>query len=598
MSSGKNNPIISHLKGILGPGSRGDLLDEELLEKFVTHQDENAFAMLLRRHGAMVWGVCRRLLTHRQDSEDAFQATFLVLACKAASIGQRKLVANWLFGVARRAALNLRVRRARRAQREQLCGEPPDIPAPLEKSWNEGRGVLDEELARVPAKYRLPLLLCGLEGMTHEEAGKCLGWPTGTVAGRLSRGRVLLRSQLLRRGITAPVAGALTVMAAAAPAAAVVSPQLAAASVRGAMALVAAGKTAVVDSPVVAALMHQVILKMFLARLLKTTIVIAAMAMTLAGAGVIWHGNRSTEPITSEDVGKHHPGPLTHLHSVSDRLAGPRAGPVTGKPALTLPSNPNDVVFRMDRSVDSVRAPGMVLTIFADGRVIAEVPEGLSSLSATDLTKYEKEQGIAGDIDQDAKRQKAKVLEGKLSNQELEELLRFALHEQEFFNFDPAAVKAAIRDKYQSDGKVTDNNDATTTGFHIQTAERNHEVQWRQLAKAAWDFPQVERLLQLQAVEWRLSHVFYVLLGGGQERVKEVAAQMTHLAQPYYRQYPDAPRLTAADLFKVTPAPDGSRAEFTFIRNKERTVCKPLFGISINVPQQGDPTVTYVMPPQ
>src|SRR5262249_54173146 len=170
------------------------------LEQFVARRDEAAFAALLRRHGPMVWGVCRRLLLHPQDAEDAFQVTFLILARKAAAIGQRKLLANWLFGVARRSALKMRALRTRRARRAQLCADPPDHPMKLETPGDDFRAVLDEELARLPAKYRLPLLLCGLEGMTHAEAARHLHWPIGTVAGRLSRGRELLRSRLVRRG--------------------------------------------------------------------------------------------------------------------------------------------------------------------------------------------------------------------------------------------------------------------------------------------------------------------------------------------------------------------------------------------------------------
>src|SRR5262245_45404128 len=131
MPSEHHNTLISRLRGIVPPGCGDGLPDEELLEQFVAWQDENAFAVLLRRHGAMVWGVCRRLLIHRQDAEDAFQATFLVLACKAAAIGRRQQLANWLFGVARRTALNLRTRRDHRARRELLWGEPPDIPVYL-----------------------------------------------------------------------------------------------------------------------------------------------------------------------------------------------------------------------------------------------------------------------------------------------------------------------------------------------------------------------------------------------------------------------------------------------------------------------------------
>jgi hypothetical protein len=252
----------------------------------------------------------------------------------------------------------------------------------------------------------------------------------------------------------------------------------------------------------------------------------------------------------------------------------------------------------MDRTVDSAAAPGMALTVYADGRVVAEVPDGLLSLAPTELTRHAKSLVRTGDAPRDPGPPKSKVLEGRLSARALEDLLRFVLHEQEFFAFDPAAVKAAIRDRYQSDGDVTDPTDATTTGFRIRTAGQEHEVRWPRLARATWDFPDVERLLQLSAVDRRLSQVFYVLLAGGPERVEAVVEKMNELALPHYRLYPDAPRLTAADLAGVTPSADGSRTRFAFFRKKDKTVCDPLFGVTIDVPSQGEPTLVCVIPPQ
>jgi hypothetical protein len=269
-------------------------------------------------------------------------------------------------------------------------------------------------------------------------------------------------------------------------------------------------------------------------------------------------------------------------------------GPTTpDKPAIRLPNDANAVVLRMDRSLEAARGPKMVLTVHADGRVVAEVPDGLLSLSASELTEYAR--GLANPADPAAP--KGQVLEGRLSARELEEVLRFTLHDQEFFQFDPVAVKAAIREKYQSDGNVKDSTDATTTVFHIQTADRRHEVRWSRLTKAAWDFPKVERLLQLFAVDQRLSQVFYVLLAGGPERIEAVVTTMNGLLGRYYSSNPAVPRLTAADLYRVTPSADGSQTEFFFSRNKDKQVRNPLFEASIIVPQQGEPTLRHVMPP-
>jgi hypothetical protein len=275
-----------------------------------------------------------------------------------------------------------------------------------------------------------------------------------------------------------------------------------------------------------------------------------------------------------------------------------RGAATPGKPALRLPADPNAVVFRLDRTVDSATAPGMVLTIHANGRVVAEVQDGLFSLAPQELTRHAQGRVGAGGAGPDPEPPKSKVLEGRLSARELEDLLRFTLHEQEFFDFDPAAVKAAIRDKYQSDGEVTDPTDATTTGFRVRTADQEHEVRWTRLAKSTWDFPDVGRLLQLSAVDKRLSQVYYALLAGGPERVEAVVEKMNELALPNYRLYPGAPRLRAEDLVGVAPSADGSRTRFTFFRIKDKTACEPLFGIAIDVPQQGEPTLVFVMPPQ
>jgi hypothetical protein len=240
----------------------------------------------------------------------------------------------------------------------------------------------------------------------------------------------------------------------------------------------------------------------------------------------------------------------------------------------------------------------MVLTIYANGRVVAEFSEGLFSQAPQDLTRHAEGRAGAGGADPDPGPPKSKALEGRLSARELEDLLRFALHEQEFFAFDPAAVKAAIRDKYPSDGTVSDPTDATTTVVRIRTADQNHEVRWARLGKTVWDFPEVERLLQLSAVVRRLSQVYYVLVAGGPEHVESVVEKMNELALPHYRLYPDAPRLTAADLSVVTPSADGSRMRFSFYRGQDKNVCNPQFGVTLDVPQEGEPTIVSVIPPQ
>src|SRR5262245_22056712 len=187
--------------GILARGDVARLTDGQLLGQFVTRRDETAFEMLLRRHGSMVLGVCRRVLHDRHDADDAFQATFLVLVRNAAAIAKRESVASWLYGVAYRIAVKARARAHRRSAQERHI---PDIPRPDpvdDVLWRDLRPVLDEEVGRLPEKYRAPVVLCYLEGVAYAEAARRLGCSKGTVALRLAEARERLRERLSRRGI-------------------------------------------------------------------------------------------------------------------------------------------------------------------------------------------------------------------------------------------------------------------------------------------------------------------------------------------------------------------------------------------------------------
>src|SRR5262249_55050979 len=154
------------------------LPDAELLERFVRRHEEAAFAALVKRHGPMVLSVCRRVLRHSQDAEDAFQATFLVLAEKDHRLRRPELLANWLSGGPYRPALHARQRAARRNERERGAAKMIALDGDLGSEPRELRRVLDEELHRLPEKYRAPLVLCYLEGKTNEEAALLLGWPS------------------------------------------------------------------------------------------------------------------------------------------------------------------------------------------------------------------------------------------------------------------------------------------------------------------------------------------------------------------------------------------------------------------------------------
>ncbi|MCI0703569.1 MAG: sigma-70 family RNA polymerase sigma factor [Planctomycetia bacterium] len=176
--------------------------DAELLTRWCVAADTTALEELIHRHGAMVFGVCRRALGNTADAEDAFQATFLIFVRKAHTLDRPAEVAAWLHAVALRVARKARAARTRRYEREVAIVDiaDPTTPEPSEDA-RDLRQSLDEELDRLPEKYRLPIVLCELEGRTLEETAQLLGWPKGTVAGRLSRGRELLRRRLSRRGL-------------------------------------------------------------------------------------------------------------------------------------------------------------------------------------------------------------------------------------------------------------------------------------------------------------------------------------------------------------------------------------------------------------
>jgi RNA polymerase sigma factor (sigma-70 family) len=174
--------------------------DAALLDAFLARGDEAAFAALVQRHGPMVLGVCRRILGHAQDAEDAFQAVFWVLSRKASGIRPRAWIGNWLYGVAVRTAL--KARGLRRRRREHQVDAMPPQPMPPTETDRDAQAILDEEIERLPAKYRLAVVLCELEGRGRKEAAAQLGVPEGTLSSRLAYARRLLARRLRGRGVT------------------------------------------------------------------------------------------------------------------------------------------------------------------------------------------------------------------------------------------------------------------------------------------------------------------------------------------------------------------------------------------------------------
>jgi RNA polymerase sigma factor (sigma-70 family) len=272
--------VVQHLRRTLLQDGAGPT-DGQLLGRFVERRDESAFAALVRRHGPMVWGVCHRLLSHH-DAEDAFQATFIVLVRKAASVVPREMVANWLYGVANQTALHARRTAARRGARERQVTEMPEPAGAELDSWGDLSPLLDQELSRLPDKYRSVVVLCDLEGKARKEVAGQLGCPEGTVAGRLARARAMLARRLARRGVALSV-GALAAAHARNAASAGV-PAAAVSSTIKAAALLAAGQAATGATSLQVAALTEGVLKSMVVTRLKFAAV-ALLTAALVGLG-------------------------------------------------------------------------------------------------------------------------------------------------------------------------------------------------------------------------------------------------------------------------------------------------------------------------
>jgi RNA polymerase sigma factor (sigma-70 family) len=218
MATGRTGEVIRQLSRAVFLREWAGLTDQELLDSFIRRGQEAAMEILVRRHGPLVWGVCRRVLRHAQDAEDAFQATFLVLVRRAASISSRQPLAHWLFGVARQTALNVRGAAAKRGRSERPLSDAPEPAAPEAYPPDPLRELLDEELGRLPRNYRVVIVLRDLEGKTRREAAELLAVPEGTIASRHGRARAMLAKRLARRGVTSPHDLALVALTPSAPA--------------------------------------------------------------------------------------------------------------------------------------------------------------------------------------------------------------------------------------------------------------------------------------------------------------------------------------------------------------------------------------------
>jgi RNA polymerase sigma factor (sigma-70 family) len=271
------------------------LSDGQLLECYALRRDEAAFAALLRRHGPMVWGVCRRVLGHTHDAEDAFQATFLVLIRKAGAIMPRELVANWLYGVAYHTAIKARALALRRKSRERQVESMPEPHAVERDPWPDLQPILDRELHGLPDKYRAAIVLCDLQGRSYKEAARQLGCPEGTLSARLARGRTMLARRLARHGVAVSgttLAGTLSRKAATAA-----LPDSVATATMHAAALLEAGHSAAAGlSHNVISLTEGVMKTMLLKKLKVAVAVLAVIGLMGLGAGAVTVSRSHAEP--------------------------------------------------------------------------------------------------------------------------------------------------------------------------------------------------------------------------------------------------------------------------------------------------------------
>jgi RNA polymerase sigma factor (sigma-70 family) len=307
--------------------------DRDLLAAFAGGSGEGAFVELVRRHGPMVLAVCRRVLRHEHDAEDAFQAAFLVLARKAARVGGPS-VANWLFGVARHVALRAREKDVRRLRREAAVVSPEKTEADPDR--DEAITALDEELGRLPEKYRSPLVAFYLQGLSQEEVAREFGWSISTVRRRLEQGREVLRTRLMSRGVTLP-AGALAI--------ATVSPALAEATGLAAIAFLNGSR-----GTIRGVLAGEVLAMMARKTLVKTVIF---LALALGGVTLAWQAatgrdnGTAQEPRVVQEPGNKpkevQPPPPNDPMKVEDRIK--RGDRLRIKVREAFPDEPIDGVF-------------------------------------------------------------------------------------------------------------------------------------------------------------------------------------------------------------------------------------------------------------
>jgi RNA polymerase sigma factor (sigma-70 family) len=338
MARASSGEVGWHLRQLFRVGSGVGLTDGQHLERIASadRQDERdaaeaAFETILARHGTMVLSVCRQVLRDVHAAEDAFQATFLVLARKASAIARREQLASWLYGVARHTALDARARAIRQQSKEKRLGSMLPVERPDQTETSELRAILDEELARLPERYRAAIVLCELEGLTRRQAAIRLGVSEGTLSSRLARAKEQLRGRLTRRGLALSAAALASALSREAHAV-IVSPALVDSTIRVATLAAAGSSLAGVVSSSVATLTEGVLKAMLFAKLKLVVVGVVTVALITTGVGVVAQQPAST-PHADQDR-------LKAVEQKLDRLLevlGGSSRTVSYYPATVLP---------------------------------------------------------------------------------------------------------------------------------------------------------------------------------------------------------------------------------------------------------------------
>src|SRR5579862_2150997 len=354
--------VLAYLRKTCAIQAARDLPDGLLMEQFAAARDQAAFSALVHRHGPMVLGVCQRVLGDVHLAEDAFQAVFLVLVRRAASLG-RQPVGGWLYAVAHRIAAKARRQTAVRRGLERRSS-PVESAEPLDEvTWQELRGVLDDEIALMPEKYRTPIVLCYFQGKSHQQAAKELGWPKRSLTSRLERGRELLREKLIRRGITLS-AGALAAALSEKVGGTVLGAMLAIKTVKAAMSVAAGKGVAGCVSAAAVKLAEEAVAGMVGVKA-KAIVLVVTLGLAVGSAGVAgyggWHGGSQVKNI-----------PDTQAQPFRVDQAGNKAAPALDNHGDPLPSG---AVARLGTVRFRHEGVARKLVFSPDGRILAGYTE-------------------------------------------------------------------------------------------------------------------------------------------------------------------------------------------------------------------------------